>query len=604
MLEPKTREQLTVPICPLTLPLPLDQILLGSSDYNAGKIFYLPKYRISEANISGKKRLRIQLKDDEGNRSLNIHLETYPDSNITTRDQFRIAQELPHEVRLILQFKGQNGIQNELIFQEIAFLNNVLQGVLRVERSTQLAELVNILTDSSYQATLSIRRTMLLANFYFNTEEIPTLQSNMDSLAIEINEVDSQLAELREIFVALGVTWPTSREEWINMIRRGRDEASFGRSGLALFESKIAKEQEVDTIKQRLELLRNTPRFLENTVSLAQEIEPIPFVFNKDIYGYIFRDVGNSIKGGDGLIQYQVIWNGIFYSYYQEEQRPTVFRYLPHTFKLASLPDAPDIPHLSVQFVWEENKPQPTGVKLTYRTVPFVDVTRRTAEVEQLKQQINQSITFEPLTSFSQLKITIPSTWSSDPQPHIKEPIDLRQGFEDTVTLTWQGFREVYNSLFDHTSLIKGEVIAQVNPQQSESIQFVARADDFVGNGITPDRDTLLKRLLGTQVTPRVERVVRVTTFPFMFNSQPDHLNDPVLSILVDFFERGNKISLTPDKLSLPVTLRLNVSDYVLSQSDEGEYRYQVTFIYSSGRQFKDPEKITNDDDFYVTLDT
>jgi hypothetical protein len=42
----------------------------------------------------------------------------------------------------------------------------------------------------------------------------------------------------------------------------------------------------------------------------------------------------------------------------------------------------------------------------------------------------------------------------------------------------------------------------------------------------------------------------------------------------------------------------------VLSQSDEGEYRYQVTFIYSSGRQFKDPEKITNDDDFYVTLDT
>jgi hypothetical protein len=89
-----------------------------------------------------------------------------------------------------------------------------------------------------------------------------------------------------------------------------------------------------------------------------------------------------------------------------------------------------------------------------------------------------------------------------------------------------------------------------------------------------------------------------------MLNPPPDRPNDPGVAILVDFFERGNKILLTPDKLSVQVTLRLSVSDYVLSKSDEGDYRYQVTLIYSSGQQVKKPEETGSDDNLYITLET
>jgi hypothetical protein len=129
--------------------------------------------------------------------------------------------------------------------------------------------------------------------------------------------------------------------------------------------------------------------------------------------------------------------------------------------------------------------------------------------------------------------------------------------------------------------------------------------DDFVGMGTAPpDPTELLQRLLGLQVTPKIERTIQITTFPFMLNPPPDRPNDPGVAILVDFFERGNKILLTPDKLSVQVTLRLSVSDYVLSKSDEGDYRYQVTLIYSSGQQVKKPEETGSDDNLYITLET
>jgi hypothetical protein len=225
-------------------------------------------------------------------------------------------------------------------------------------------------------------------------------------------------------------------------------------------------------------------------------LDPQPFTFPRDLYGYIYRAIG--VDGHRyGLIRQTIRWNGQDYSYYQDEAQPQVFKYLPDSFKIARQSGQRRYPSVALSYVQNGGNLQDVQVKMDYKAAPHVEPARILDAAAQLKARLNPplpmgvaGLQFEPLLpapNTTRLRIKRPG---ADADLHTQAVIDLRQGINDLLAVPIDGFSSIYAALLsDVAAFFEGWVEVDVGGV-TEHIPFIARLNDLEGSPLTYERGT------------------------------------------------------------------------------------------------------------------
>jgi len=570
------REKLTVPISP-SVDVTDDQLFEDPADKT--KKLYLPRYRISEQNVSGSQQYRISL-DQVGNAwSLIINLDKYPAPTIEVDS--RSASELAHQVAIILRYQitGSDGAQKELSFQEITLEPSGLKSVLKLNSLAERDEIYRALTEDDHQSALIVRRAINVA--------IPVKMADADTSTSIVSSGTHAIRGTWSFSFDTGneggqnddVWWdqetstirklvPTHRARIVNLGRVDFDSllvsqltgltygtdpingnAETGISIDPIFRSVQRAQSLMDgdaaikfsTMKRRFiinptdgnadagnnlingnvfAVITNSgnyakvqvtdygynlgikwityappdagtkePLFREVTRALDDLPDPHRFIFPPGLHPYIFHNITPSTTEVSGLVHVQVDSS----SYYQDTAQPYLFYYLPDSFKIARKPDSPHNPIISVKFESEDS------VKLAYFAMPYTDATRLRSAMEKLKQNpsflsaalpqginspVLQPLQVDPAKTEFYLGVPGQASSSGPFQDRSKNAlINITTGITDQLTLTLDGFQEIFDSIFEGPALMfQGKIEANVYKDQTETIPFIARMNDLSGS--------------------------------------------------------------------------------------------------------------------------
>jgi hypothetical protein len=569
------RNKLTVPISP-SFNVTDDQFFEDPADKT--KKLYLPRYRISEQNVSGSQQYKISLVQEGNAWSLIINLDKYPAPTIEADSHN--ASELAHQVAILLryQIKGSNGAQKELSFQEVTLEPSGLESVLKLNSLAERDEIYRALTEDDYQSVLIVRRAINVAipvkmadasativssgthairgtwSFSFDTgneggqnddvwwdQETSTTRKLVPTHKARIVNLGSVDFDSLSISQLKGMTYGTDS---INGNAENKipvdPVVKWRRGAQPLLESDdvgiktmpmIGRRIMVDPIKVNFnsennlingdvfavitnsgnyakvlvtdygynlgvkwvtyaaDAVTSEPLFREVTRALDDLPDPHPFIFPPGLHPYIFHNIAPSTTDVSGLVHLQVDSA----SYYQDTAQPYIFYYLPDSFKIARKPDSPHDPIISVKFPTEDS------VNLSYFAMPYTDATRLSSAVEKLKQNpsflaaslpqgidrpLLQPLQVDPVKTEFFLGVPGQESSSGPFQDRSKNAlINIITGITDQLTLTMEGFQEVFDSIFEGPALmLQGKVEANVYKDQTETIPFIARMNDLSGN--------------------------------------------------------------------------------------------------------------------------
>ncbi|MCC6456078.1 MAG: hypothetical protein IT328_14080 [Caldilineaceae bacterium] len=156
------RDQITVPVSPSK---ELSDTLLYEDAANPALRYYLPRYRIAEQLVSGRRQFRLVLEQGQQGGRLVVHLEKFPEPEIA--QEAGQAQELAHDVAVALAYRVQSdGVgsgEKELVFQEVTTEEGGLIAVLEVSTLSELTQLYQAMTVVDYQSRLVIHRAITVA---------------------------------------------------------------------------------------------------------------------------------------------------------------------------------------------------------------------------------------------------------------------------------------------------------------------------------------------------------------------------------------------------------------------------------------------------------
>lgn len=239
-------------------------------------------------------------------------------------------------------------------------------------------------------------------------------------------------------------------------------------------------------------LFRETTRMLDDVQH--------PFMFDRGLHSYIFRNVIGGASQGPGLIRRQFQWGKAWGSYFQEQARPYIFYFLPDALKIARRPQTPHAPIMAVQFESTDGTPENMQVTLDYVAAPYVDASRIEAAAKEFRRhlpsQLPAGITdpiFEPLladTDNVHFSVGLPrADTSKGPfQPRDGALVNIRTGLKDSLKLPLQDFETIFEAMADTTGaaiLFNGEIAVNLGEgpgKINEKIPFVARMNDLVGD--------------------------------------------------------------------------------------------------------------------------
>lgn len=235
--------------------------------------------------------------------------------------------------------------------------------------------------------------------------------------------------------------------------------------------------------------------FIKRRRVITQKINPLPFVFAKDLHGYIFAGLSNVTLEKKGYIRRQVQYEGEWHSYYQDEVEPETFYYLPDCFKLGRSPEAPFYPLMSISFESEDSSIENTQVHIQYVALPSIDTGRLEQAADALEKFLpeankaeREEVSFSPLISSDvEYKLLLPRAAGAHNalEDRSEALIDLRTGINDHITLSYKQFQTVYDALFGGVSvLLKGDLTIRFGEGEgamTEIVSLAIRMNDLEG---------------------------------------------------------------------------------------------------------------------------
>jgi hypothetical protein len=432
-----------------------DEMLLEDAADSVRKL-YVPRYRVATQNVSGQQRYRMSLEPAGNEWTLTVHLERFPAPAI--EQAARTANEIQHSVAVILMhtqmISGQAGAEQELAFQEITEESGGVRATLRIGSLPERDLLYSVLTDRSYAARLVVRRVFNVAVPALGLPPGPRATPGLRHPPV----ADPDLPKRRPVLMVS------------TMVER----------------PDILVQGSASAVQPSGPLYRDISRALDIT------LDPNPFIFAPALHGYIFGGITVAPGQSFELIRRQTSYKGNAFSYYQDAAQPWVFYYLPDRFKVARHAESPHTPMMSIRLTAADGSVG--SVQLEYIAVPCVDIDRLQAAAGDLKAFVTGPApagvnvpAFEPMLAPAdkvQLRLAVADSGGGG-GPFGERPgatVDLGRGIRDSLTLSMDQFRPVYDALFGSSQILfTGTVSVDLPGDAGESIPFSARLNDLAG---------------------------------------------------------------------------------------------------------------------------
>lgn len=154
--------------------------------------------------------------------------------------------------------------------------------------------------------------------------------------------------------------------------------------------------------------------------------------------------------------------------------------------------------------------------------------------------------------------------------------------------------------------------VAQLAPSATVDLTVVAESAlpmngtpqvlfDFSGVKVLPDPEAIWNAILDRSAVSYFD-LYTVKTVPGVFNQVPDHPDDQIVALLVDF-EGGGTAELNATTLAAAVRVDFPIDDVILRRPVTTKVVYRLTVVRASGVQQRDPEpRQPNGRTFYVSV--
>jgi hypothetical protein len=511
--EGDTRDNVTVPICPAAEPT---DTLLFEDPADGSRKSYLPRYRLREQG--GRYEIGVASAPD-GTWRLSVGLERFPAPELGSGAQG--AAELAHDIAVFFRYGAgpSNAIEKRVDFNE---KTDDPKGVT-LSVGLSLGERDNLLfalQTPAARPALVVRRAIRVATrIAANTSAPPPpMLVAAPNLAM--------MATIQPMAVAAAQPVPAPPPAVAPAVMMARPQMMRLSRPLAMeVVTDVRFDRPVDTTPPPpADRYRTIERALDDVA------DPEPFVLDPRLHPYLYD--GAAVGGGGAKVsEFRRIVlaypkgaaDARFHAYLQDKGEPSVFYYLPDSFKLARRDVAPYLPQMVVRIAAPDGGLQSAAVTVDYVVEPFVDAERLEAAAAALKAEIPAATSartepeLRPLQARASLKMWIPGAAGAALSDQKDVAIDLANGYLHSLTLPLDGFRQLYAAAYsrDATSLFSGQVLVETGLSTPEpvpvEIRFARTQGEILSFGEQPsDSDGTI----AVRMKNDIESTVRLTSLP------------------------------------------------------------------------------------------
>jgi hypothetical protein len=457
---PRSRSQVGVPVCPTEQA---SDTVLYEDAQDPTKHYYLPRYELK--TVDGKVAMHIRKQDAGWRLSLDLQYTAAPELG-----DLGGATELKHTLAVILRYQI-GPTQRERVFTPELDPDQVTtHATLDIAKEAELDEIIAALTDPDLGAQLILRRAATVALPVAAAQPIASAETTKVLTAQPLLWNAALLTSVRDH--RAGAEGPVVRDH-----RRPRLAPPVD---VAMPEPAPA----IETAPPPSE-----PQFRETPVSLDWA-ERALFVFSREGHAYIYSDV----EGGPANLEmklYYIPFGDRQHRYYRDPQDPSVFHYLPDTFKLSRRPEPPHEPSLIVRYVAGTHGLDDVKVQLSFVTVPYTDPARLQDAAQALPAKLEDPLpagtepmfmTLSPAPANVSVSLSLPGGEGTAVRRLDGARVDLPTVVSHTLEVTLEEFKRIYEALLGAVSVLFQGSVSVVFPDGTDQIPLHARIDDMVGS--------------------------------------------------------------------------------------------------------------------------
>jgi hypothetical protein len=456
---PRSRSQIGVPICPVEQP---SDTVLYEDPQDAAKRYYLPRYELK--TVDGKVAMHIHEQDGGWRLSLDLQYIAAPELG-----DIGGATELTHVPAVILRYTLGNGAaQRELSLKPDPDPDQVTtHATLDISKEAELNEILAALTDPDLGAQLIVRRGATVALPVAGAQPIAS-------------------AETTKVLTAQPLLWNAAL---LRSVRIRDHRAGGGGAVVRDHRTPVVDVPTPEPAPAPETAPPSEPQFRETAISL-DHVERQLFVFSRERYGYVYSDV----EGGAADLElklYRVPFGDRQHRYYRDPQDPSVFHYLPDSFKLSRRPEPPHEPSLIVRYIAGTHGLDDVKVALTFVTVPYTDPARLQDAAQVLPTKLEDPLpegtqpAFMPLSPSADnvsVGLSLPGGEGGGAFRRLEGArVDLPTVVSHTLEVSLEEFKRIYEALLGGVSVLFQGSVSVEFPDGTEQIPLHARIDDMVG---------------------------------------------------------------------------------------------------------------------------
>ena len=291
-------------------------------------------------------------------------------------------------------------------------------------------------------------------------------------------------------------------------------------------------------------------------------------------------------RGNYGYQRISIDWQGHQYQYYRTNWNQ--FSYLPDEFKLAEQQNG--APALSIlQFVSSDGSVENTEAIFRFFAEAVFDRDRIDAAQEEIESRRDEFFIREedPIelvvlqgyqSVATELYLRLPNEESNEPLIRENARIDLKEGVQDELDLSFSEFRALWDAIFSTepgNNIFTGFVYVSINDgQSSEMIDMNGRLDPI-------DMDEYYDSIIDPGTDTTYSKTLEAITFPPIFDP-PDNGDERVQALALDFGQ--NSAGLSPANLQREIDVQRPIRDIVLGNEDSGIYPYTLRVVRLNNR--------------------
>lgn len=484
------RAEVTVPVAPGdTL---VDTMLFEAADDPQRK-FYLPRYALASHRTDQGMQFRVRMTRQDPGARISVVVQPSMPSEVAAiaPDATALDHELVGE--FTFEMPG-TGMQRVVAFTDRRMLPDGVELSAVLPTMTDRDALYGALTTAAANGTFVVRRTMTVA---IPTATVQTAPGERPRFTIKAPQraIPQSVSIPRSPTATVLATMRMAKPALPQMRAARRLRPDILIAGPAIRDHRTRGVADIGAIAEITEITTDpavpeAPATLYRvaTRSLDHVQTPHPFVFSKDLHGYVYGDItGSSTLGG--LVLEQLAFDGRHHSYYYAASRPEVIYYLPDAFKLARTPESPHAPMLSVAFDSADGHPASTSATVTFAASAVVSHARLLAAATVLAERSGIAVEAMDLQPFLAdasrlaLRVTLPGAAGVSAVLEGAR-IDLRSALSAGFQLPLDTFRAMFDRLNGASPrLFDGEVEVRLDrpDRAAEKVPLSVDMADLAG---------------------------------------------------------------------------------------------------------------------------